>query len=159
MIERTVTVPAGPDRVWEALTDPDEMEAWLGGRLDWALEEGAGLRFEGGDGEHKEGRVEQVEPMRALRFRWWDTGTDAAPLESEVQYVLEPDDDGTRLTVREAVVAAPDPAAAPVATPAAPPVASASCAVPAGSWGPLDALLFELEVTAYSHLEVTCGLG
>ena len=164
MIERTVTVPAGPERVWEALTDPDEMTAWLGGRLDWTLEEGGPLRFVGDAGEDKEGQVEEVEPRRTLRFRWWDTGPGAHPDASEVQYVLEPVGDETLLTVREAAVPRPAPAA-PAPAPAGAGVHASLCAggpasllVPA-AWGPLDQLLLALEVAAHRPVPAAGGVG
>lgn len=40
-----------------------------------------------------------VVPGRELRFRWWPEDDEAAA--SDVAYVLEPDDDRTRLTVTE----------------------------------------------------------
>ena len=167
MIERTVTVPAPPERVWEAITDPAEMEAWLGGRLDWILEEGGPLRFLGDGGEDREGRVEEVEPRRRLRFLWWDRPADSTPPDgaSEVQYVLEPvGDEGTLLTVREAVV--PD-AGAP-GTGSGVPVARAAAAgstvagaIVAGAlgWGPLDDLLLGLELTAHRPVAAVAGIG
>lgn len=75
----------------------------LGGDLDWELEEGAPLRFtpaEPADGPEREGRIEEVDPGRYLRFSWWPTDDDAGT--SEVVYMLEPEPDGsTTLTVEE----------------------------------------------------------
>ena len=162
MIERTVTVPASPDRVWEAITDPAEMEAWLGGRLDWTLEEGGPLRFVGDGGEDREGRVEEVEPRRRLRFLWWDRPADPSSpgSASEVQYVLEPaGDEETLLTVRESVVSG---AAAPAGGSGAPVAQASACgAVVAGSlrWGPLDDLLVTLEITAHRPVAAVAAIG
>lgn len=109
MIQRQIVVPTGPDRLWRALTDPEEAEAWLGGRIDWTLEEGSPLRFTpaAGEGPAREGRIDAVEPGRYLRFRWWPA--DAPATEStDVAYVLEPDpvsESATHLTVEEAPAA------------------------------------------------------
>jgi uncharacterized protein YndB with AHSA1/START domain len=112
LIQRQIVVPADADRLWRALTDPDEAEGWLGGRIDWTLEEGSELRFTPsgpGYGPAREGRVDAVEPGRYLRFRWWParrTEGDVGEADiSEVAYVLEPDPgeggDSTVLTVEE----------------------------------------------------------
>jgi uncharacterized protein YndB with AHSA1/START domain len=102
VIRRQVVLPVGPDRLWEALTDPDQAERWLGGRVDWDVREGSPLSFTDEAGRPREGRVETVRPGRYLKYRWWTTPQqDEAPEESEVSYLLEPDGAGTRLTVQE----------------------------------------------------------
>jgi uncharacterized protein YndB with AHSA1/START domain len=108
VIQRRVVVPAEADRLWRALTDPDEAGTWLGGRLEWVPEPGQALRFTpadpspGSGAVSWDGRVESVVPGRYLRFRWWseDSGPDSA---SEVSYVLEPVESApaTILTVEE----------------------------------------------------------
>jgi uncharacterized protein YndB with AHSA1/START domain len=126
MIRRQVVVPVSPERLWHALTDPDEVVGWFGAHVEWELREGAPARFWGEDGSRRLGRVEAVRPGRHLRFRWWpapgaptetgprhETGNDPGagkPGEagvSEVSYILEPDHDGTRLTVQERQVTDP----------------------------------------------------
>lgn len=97
MIRRQVVMPVSPERLWEALTDPEEIAGWMGGRVEWDLEEGGPLHFHGDDGSERDGRIESVRPGRHLRFRW-SSDEDG---ESEVSYLLEPDDEGTRLTVQE----------------------------------------------------------
>lgn len=123
MIQRRVVVPAGVDRLWRALTDPDEAGRWLGGRLDWDPEEGRSLTFAPRGGGAREGRVEEVVPGRYMRFVWWpaDDGPDGA---SEVAYRLEPvipgpgseAEEATILTVEEAPVGAPATASASAST-------------------------------------------
>ena len=99
MIRRQVVIPATPDRVWEALTDPESLSGWFGGEFDWELTEGSQLGFRGEKGDEREGRVEEVRPERRLRFVWWPTGE--ADDASEVSYTLEPAAEGVRLTVQE----------------------------------------------------------
>ncbi|MGH9115505.1 MAG: SRPBCC family protein, partial [Acidimicrobiales bacterium] len=62
MIRRQVVVPVDPERLWAALTDPDEVAAWLGGRVEWEVSEGAPLRFHGNAGEMRDGRIDVVWP-------------------------------------------------------------------------------------------------
>lgn len=103
MIRRQVVMPVSPERLWEALTEPDRIAAWFGGRVEWELAEGASIRFRGDDGDERAGVIEAVRPGRHLRFRWWpaDPGDGEGDGASEVSYVLQPDGDGTRLTVQE----------------------------------------------------------
>ncbi len=101
VLRRQVILPVDQDRLWDALTDPDQADGWFGGRIDWELREGAPLRFRPADGSAgREGRVEAVRPGRYLRYRWW---TESAPEsdESEVTYLIEPTEDGSRLTIQE----------------------------------------------------------
>jgi uncharacterized protein YndB with AHSA1/START domain len=73
MIRRQIVMPVSPDRLWQALTDPDEMAGWFGARVEWTLEEDSPARFLADDGSQRAGRVEVVRPGRHLRFRWWPT--------------------------------------------------------------------------------------
>lgn len=138
MVQRHVVVPADADRLWQALTDPDEAGAWLGGELDWTVEEGEPLRFTpdrpGPDEPVREGRVEAVEPGRYLRFRWWPAGG-GPETESEVAYVLEPAvDDETILTVEETPVLA----------------SASACASTSAAWTRVDDLQFRASAMAMS---------
>jgi uncharacterized protein YndB with AHSA1/START domain len=105
MIRRELWVPAGTDRVWEAITEPDALQGWFGAAVEWDLRPGGRARFHGGDGD-REGVVRAVEPGRHLRFVWWPSGDDSDL--SEVAYDLEGDDDGTLLRVTERRLSVPD---------------------------------------------------
>lgn len=99
MVEREVVLPVSPQQAWEALTEPELVAGWFGARVVWELEAGAAARFVDDDGSVRGGRVDTVAPGRELRFRWWPEDDEDAT--SEVTYVLDPDDAGTRLTVTE----------------------------------------------------------
>jgi len=108
MIRRQVVLPVGPDRLWEALTDPDQASGWLGGRVEWEISEGAPLRFHDDDGTRREGQIDTVRTGRYLRYRWWtvtapepSSGAGGESEAAEVTYLIEPDEDGTRLTIQE----------------------------------------------------------
>jgi uncharacterized protein YndB with AHSA1/START domain len=121
MIRRQLVIPASPGRVWEALTDPGLLRGWFEGEFEWDLREGSPLRFRGDDGGSREGRVGEVRPQRRLRFVWWPE--DQAEEASEVSYLLEPTEEGVRLTVQERPVREH-----PVAVPVEGPTARASAA-------------------------------
>lgn len=134
MLERHVVIPSSPQQLWAALTDPVEVAAWFGGQVEWDLRPGGAARFVDDDGSMRRGVVDVVLPGRHLSYRWWradpdgEEGDDGAGA-SRVTYTLEPDDDGTRLTVTEQRVA--DPTA---------PVAPQASAVP-GTWTSWDSRL------------------
>lgn len=115
MIRRQVVVPAPPADVWEFLTNPDAPDSWLGGHLEWTAEEGGELRFAGEDGEVRRGVVEVVRPPSYIRYRWWPEGAGDGPesqegtgVASRVSFLLEPEEEDTRLTVSEQIVTAPE---------------------------------------------------
>lgn len=140
MLVRQVVVPASPEELWNALTEPDSLEAWFGARVDWDLRPGGSARFVGDDGTVRGGVVEAVRRARYLRFRWWpEADPDGLPGPSgwaepeggsEVTYDLEADGEGTRLTVTEQLV--PTPTAGPGDSQAGV-RASAANAVPCGA--------------------------
>ena len=99
MIRRQLVVPASPERLWEALTDPETLRGWFGGDFEWELTEGAALHFRGDDGAERDGRIESVRQEKHLRFSWWPEGD--AESASEVSYLIEPEGGGVRLTVQE----------------------------------------------------------
>ena len=111
-VQREVTIAAAPKMVWAALTDPGELASWFGAEVDIDLRPGGNVHFRWPDGAERRGLVVDLDPPYRLAFRWrelrtTDTGlvsTDA----SVVTFVLEPDGDGTRVTVTESPGVAAD---------------------------------------------------
>src|SRR5215203_4928045 len=81
-VTREVVLPVEPERAWELITDPAELEGWLGDEVELEPEEGAEVYV----------RFEEVEPERRLVFNWGD---------SRVEWTLAPAVGGTRLVVVE----------------------------------------------------------
>ena len=101
-IERTLDLFAAPERVWQALTDQDELARWFGDRADFRPEVGyeGWMEFEG------HGRVpmlvEAVDAPRRLAVRWGDPGGSLADRSTLVEWTLDAlPDGGTRLHLRE----------------------------------------------------------
>jgi uncharacterized protein YndB with AHSA1/START domain len=80
-----------PEKVWEALTDPDRLAAWFPTTIDGERAAGAALtfRFEQIGIEPIHGEMLRFEPPSLLEFTW---GGD------RLCFALEPDGDGTTLT-------------------------------------------------------------
>jgi uncharacterized protein YndB with AHSA1/START domain len=135
MLVRQVVIPVSPSELWDALTEPEEVAAWFGSQVEWDLRPGGRARFVTDDGTVRGGVVDDVRPSRRLSFRWWPEGDDQSDA-SQVSYDLEPDDDGTLLTVTEQPLPNEVTPAAQACVP------TASAADPMGSWTGWDTRLF-----------------
>jgi uncharacterized protein YndB with AHSA1/START domain len=79
------------EKVWAALTDPARVEEWLA-RAEVELAEGGRVRLEWLNGDAvAEGRVTRLEPPHTIEF---DTD-----IHGRLLWELQPDGDGTRLTL------------------------------------------------------------
>jgi uncharacterized protein YndB with AHSA1/START domain len=81
-----------PERVWRALTDATELEAWFPTTIEGELVTGASLKFGFRDEPYDplDGVMLACEPNRLMEFRWGD---------DLLRITLEPDGAGTRLTL------------------------------------------------------------
>jgi uncharacterized protein YndB with AHSA1/START domain len=66
------TLPHPPERVWHAVTDPEELAAWFPTTIDGPREAGAALtyRFRNGEGPAFTGTMLACDPPRLLEFLW-----------------------------------------------------------------------------------------
>ena len=91
VVNREVVLPVTRERAWELITEPAELEEWLGEAVEFEPEEDAPLRVTDG-GETREGVVEEVTEFERIVFRWGD---------SRVEWQLEDAVSGTRFLVTE----------------------------------------------------------
>jgi uncharacterized protein YndB with AHSA1/START domain len=98
MIRREIILPNPREEVWEALTEPERLEDWFANDVDLDLRPGGGASFRWSNGEERSATVTLVEPGRRLAFEWDDCGLEGG---GEVEFTLDDDADGTRLTVVE----------------------------------------------------------
>jgi uncharacterized protein YndB with AHSA1/START domain len=73
------------ERVWRAITDPEELRRWSPAVPRWRLEPGEEFTSEDVEGT---GRIVEVDPPRLLAYEWGD---------DSFRFELEPDGDGCRL--------------------------------------------------------------
>ena len=104
IIEKTLELKAPPDRVWRALTDPDELGSWFPDRADWEPGEGNQGHFIWEKHGSYAVQIELFEPTSRLAWRW--AGDSDKPLDQTtttlVEWELLPrDDGGTTLKLRE----------------------------------------------------------
>jgi uncharacterized protein YndB with AHSA1/START domain len=95
MIRKQIVLPSPREEVWEALTDPERLEDWFANEVELDLREGGEATFRWGNGEERHAIITEIDPERRLSFEWDDDG--------EVEFTLDDDADGTRLTVVETV--------------------------------------------------------
>lgn len=155
MLERQVVIPSSPDRLWDALTDPECLAEWFGSRVDWDLRPGGDAHFLDDDGSQRRGTIGSVTPGRHLSFRWWpqddqddqDDGAGAGAA-SEVAFTLDEVEAGTRLTVTEQLLPGASMLAAAPRASAMPGAHRASAG--AGRWTTWDSRLFRCWARAAS---------
>ena len=87
VVNREVVLPCDRERAWELITEPAELEEWLGEDVEFEASEDAPLRV-----DDREGVVEEVTEGERIVFRWGD---------SRVEWRLEDAISGTRLYVTE----------------------------------------------------------
>ena len=92
-VTREIVFPVPPDEVWEALTDPDQLEEWFANDVELDPTEGGEGVFRWDDGEERHATVVAATPSERLVLDWDDEGT--------VELTLEEVEEGTRLLVRE----------------------------------------------------------
>jgi uncharacterized protein YndB with AHSA1/START domain len=97
VVERDVVLPVTRERAWELITEPAELEEWLGDEVHFEAEEGAPLRVAWNDGDARDGVVEAVEEQERVVFRWGD----AREGDSRVEWRLDDHPEGVRFTVIE----------------------------------------------------------
>lgn len=92
-VTREIVFPASPDEVWEALTDPTQLEQWFANDVELDPRPGGACVFRWDDGEERRATVLVADPGERLVLDWDEEG--------EVEFMVEEVADGTRLLVRE----------------------------------------------------------
>ena len=101
-IERAVDIAHPPATVWAALTTAEGLGTWFGNQATIDLRPGGSAQMTWDHGHRAEMRVERVEEPTVFGFTWHIYGLpDDDPRRTYVEFTLEPNGSGTRLTVVE----------------------------------------------------------
>lgn len=109
-IEKTIVIAAPPERVWRALTDHEEFGAWFRVALDGPFVPGGmstgRITYPGYEHLEWQARVETMDAPSLFVFTWPPAAVEADKDYSDepwirVEFRLEPEGEGTRLTVVE----------------------------------------------------------
>src|ERR1700742_1937249 len=68
VVIREVVLPVPRERAWELITEPSELEEWLGDEVEFEAEVDAPVRV-----DEREGVVEEVSDLERIVFRWGDS--------------------------------------------------------------------------------------
>jgi uncharacterized protein YndB with AHSA1/START domain len=99
-VRRELVVEAPLERVWRAITEPEELvHCFLDRIAEIDLRPGGGFRIEWQDDEFDAGTVQIVEEPSRFVFRWHGAGFDSP--ETLVEFTLEAVEGGTRVVVVE----------------------------------------------------------
>ncbi len=99
-IERTVSIEADPEAVWDHHVDGDMASLWMGGEMHISPRQGGDVGLDHGDGDPLFGAVEEIEPGRTITWTWRTAHREP----TQVTIDIEPEGDGCRVTVIERLV-------------------------------------------------------
>jgi uncharacterized protein YndB with AHSA1/START domain len=96
--ERTLTIDASPETVWEFLVDPDKLMRWKGINADLDPRPGGVYRCEVIPGHTARGEFVELDAPHRLVFTWgWDGQEGVPPGSSTIEIELATDGEGTSL--------------------------------------------------------------
>src|SRR5690242_9953151 len=99
-IERTISVAQAPEKVWAAITTAEGLGTWFGQKATVDLRVGGLAQLTWDGGFTAELRIERLDPPRVFAWTWAIVGLpDDDPRRTYVEFTLEPDAAGTRLTM------------------------------------------------------------
>lgn len=103
-VERSVLIDASPQRVWQAITDPTQLQEWYAPGCSWEIPElqaGETIKFHNTDTDIQLATIEVVEPLREFTLRWQlDPMHPGLTLTNSFR--LEPENGSTRVTISQA---------------------------------------------------------
>jgi uncharacterized protein YndB with AHSA1/START domain len=96
--ERTLSIDASPETVWEFLVDPEKLMRWKGINADLDPRPGGVYRCEVIPGHTARGEFVELDRPHRLVFSWgWDGNDGVPPGSSNIEIELSADSEGTSL--------------------------------------------------------------
>ena len=104
-VERTIWINARRERVWQAVTEPDQLSQWYATYYHWdipALEVGTTVRFYNKDdqADAQIATIEVVDPPREFTVRW-QPDKEYPEVSLITSFLLVEENGGTRATINE----------------------------------------------------------
>ena len=101
-VERTISIAASPETVWEFLVDGEKATSWMGTSATIEARPGGLYRCEVLPGHVAEGAYVELDPPRRVvfTFGWSKGGAEDSPVpagSSTIEIELTPEGEGTRL--------------------------------------------------------------
>jgi uncharacterized protein YndB with AHSA1/START domain len=103
-VRRTLDLECSADALWRMVSHPDELASWLGSDVELDLHAGGCGRVVDDDGTARRLAVQEVVEGERLAFAWWPEEDEQAA--SEVVFVVEATDHGSRLLITETAAGA-----------------------------------------------------
>lgn len=102
-VEERIWVVASRQRVWQAITEPQELEQWYAPGCPWelpALRVGETVKFHNSETDVLEATIQALEPLRVFTLSWHPEP--AYPAVSLLNtYLLEEEGEGTRVLISQ----------------------------------------------------------
>lgn len=96
--ERTLTIDASPETVWEFFVEPGKLMRWKGINADLDAQPGGVFRCEVIPGQVARGEFVELDPPNRLVYTWgWDGNEGVPPGSSTIEVDLTGDGDRTTL--------------------------------------------------------------
>ncbi len=104
-VERSVWINTTPERAWQAVTKPEQLNQWYATYYHWsipALEIGTTVKFynKDDDTDMQVAKIEVVNPPREFTLRWQPDQTYPA-MSLITSFLIQAENDGTRVTISE----------------------------------------------------------
>jgi uncharacterized protein YndB with AHSA1/START domain len=94
--ERTLTIDASPETVWEFLVDPAKATRWMGTKAQFEAQPGGVYYCEVIPGHTAKGEFVELDPPNRLVYTWgWENNEGVPPGSSTIEIELTPQGDGT----------------------------------------------------------------
>ena len=96
--ERTLSIDASPDTVWEFFVDSEKLMRWKGIKADLDASPGGAYYCEVIPGHTARGEFVELDRPRRLVYTWgWEGNDKVPPGSSTIEVELTPEGDGTSL--------------------------------------------------------------
>jgi uncharacterized protein YndB with AHSA1/START domain len=106
--ERTIWIASSRERVWQAITDPKQLDVWYAPGSTWAiplLKVGAVVTFQPASSEIMSATIDFLDPMDEFVLRWQPDKTYPEVI-LVTTFFLEDENGGIRMTINECGYAA-----------------------------------------------------